>query len=97
MYLMQRVAPRPVILTAGQLLYLATRAGAEALGLEEETGNFEKGRAADLVNLKPPRGSVLAGALKRTENAEQVLAALFALGAVRAGGSGERARSPGGG
>jgi guanine deaminase len=79
MYLMQRVAPRPVILTAGQLLYLATRAGAEALGLEEETGNFEKGRAADLVNLKPPRGSVLAGALKRTENAEQVLAALFAL------------------
>jgi guanine deaminase len=79
MYLMQRVAPQPVILTAGQLLYLATRAGAEALGLEEETGNFEKGRAADLVYLRPPRGSVLAGALKRAENAEQVLAALFAL------------------
>jgi guanine deaminase len=79
MYLMQRVAPQPFILTAGQLLYLATRAGAEALGLEQETGNFEKDRAADLVYLEPPRGSVLAGALKRAENAEQVLAALFAL------------------
>jgi guanine deaminase len=79
MYLMQRVAPQPVILTAAQLLYLATRAGAEALGLEDETGDFEKGRAADLVYLKPPRGSVLAGVLKRTESAEQILGALFAL------------------
>jgi len=79
MYLMQRVAPQPVILTAGQLLYLATRAGAEALGLEDETGDFEKGRAADLVYIKPPRGSVLAGALKRVESSEQVLAALFTL------------------
>jgi guanine deaminase len=79
MYLMQRVAPQPFTLTAEHLLYLATRAGAEALGLEEETGDFEKGRAADLVYLKAPRGSVLEGALKRVESAEQVLAALFAL------------------
>jgi guanine deaminase len=79
MYLMQRVAPQPVTLTPGQLLYLATRAGAEALGLEEETGDFEKGRAADLVYLKPPDGGLLAGALQRAEDAERILAALFTL------------------
>ena len=79
MYLMQRVAPQPVAPTPGQLLYLATRAGAEALGLEEETGDFERGRAADLVYLKPPDGGVLAGALQRVEDTERILAALFTL------------------
>jgi guanine deaminase len=79
MYLMQRVAPQPVTLTPGQLLYLATRAGAEALGLENETGDFEKGREADLVFLKPPEGGVLAGVLERAEDSERVLAALFTL------------------
>ena len=37
------------------LLYLATRAGAEALGLDDETGDFSVGKAADLVYLQPAR------------------------------------------
>jgi guanine deaminase len=79
MYLMQRVAPQPVNLTPRQLLCLATRAGAEALGLGEEIGDFEKGKAADLVYLKPPENGVLAAALKRADDLERVLAALFTL------------------
>jgi guanine deaminase len=81
-YLMQRVAPRPITLSPAQMLYLATRAGAEALGIEDETGDFETGKAADFVYLRPPEGGVLAGVLKRLESAgapERVVAALFTL------------------
>jgi guanine deaminase len=79
MYLMQRVAPRPMTLTPAQLLFLATRAGAEALGLADETGDFAQGKAADFVYLEPPERSVLAGVLQRAQSEEQVLAALFTL------------------
>ena len=67
-YLMQRVAPQPITLSPAQMLYLATRAGAEALGIEDQTGDFETGKAADFVYLRPPEGSVLAGVLKRIED-----------------------------
>jgi guanine deaminase len=81
-YLMQRVASEPAILSPAQMLYLATRAGAEALGIADWTGDFENGKAADFVYLHPPEGSVLAGVLKRLESsgaAEQIVAALFTL------------------
>ena len=39
------------------LLYLATRAGAEALGLEGEAGDFGPGKSADFVYLRPPEGT----------------------------------------
>jgi guanine deaminase len=61
------------------MLYLATRAGAEALGMEDQTGDFERGKAADFVYLRPPEGSVLAGVLKGVESSERVIAALFTL------------------
>ena len=46
--LMQRLAPDPKLLSAAHLLYLITRAGAEALGLEKDIGDFRPGKAADL-------------------------------------------------
>jgi guanine deaminase len=78
-HLMQRVAPEPLTLSPAQMLYLATRAGAEALGIEDETGDFETGKAADFVYLRPPEGSVLAGVLKRLEDPDRIVAALFTL------------------
>ncbi len=78
-YLMQRVASQPVTLSPAQMLYLTTRAGAEALAIENETGDFAAGKAADFVYLCPATNSVLAGVLKRTETPDQILAALFTL------------------
>ena len=91
-YLMQRIAPAPMILVPPTMLYLATRAGAEALGMEHETGDFTAGKSADFVVIDPPAGSVLQARLKCTEAPDQVLAALFTLGGaesiseVRVGG-----------
>jgi guanine deaminase len=78
-YLLQRVAGEPMTLTPEQMLYLATRAGAEVLMLQNETGDFAVGKSADLVYLKPPGGSVLEGALKEAESAERILGALFTM------------------
>jgi guanine deaminase len=78
-YLLQRVAPEGALLDAAQMLYLATRAGAEALGLEEEIGDFQPGKAADLVYLRPPVDTPLAAVLERTETPEQALSAIFTL------------------
>jgi guanine deaminase len=78
-HLMQRVGPEPITLSPAQMLYLATRAGAEALGIQDETGDFETGKAADFVCLRPPEGSVLAGVLKRLEEPDRIVAALFTL------------------
>jgi len=79
-YLMQRVAPEPMTLTAAQMLWLATRAGAEALCLEEETGDFTVGKAADLVLFRPPAGSTLHAVLASLEDPERILGALLTLG-----------------
>jgi guanine deaminase len=78
-YLMQRLAPDPKVLDAARLLYMTTRAGAEALGLETDIGDFRVGKAADFVYLRPPSGSVLEAAVRRAEASAQSLAALFTL------------------
>jgi guanine deaminase len=78
-YLLQRVAPQPIILSPAQMLHLATRAGAEALAIEHETGDFKPGKTADFVYLRPVVDSPLAGVLKRAETADQIVAALFTL------------------
>ncbi len=78
-YSLQRLMPDGMLLTPAHMLYLATRAGAEALRLEAETGDFTVGKAADFVYLRPPRGSVLEGVLERAASSTQVLAALFTL------------------
>jgi len=92
-YLMQRVAPEPEVLPPSYLLYLATRAGAEALDLADVTGDFSPGKEADFVYLRAPERSVLATVLEGVEDASQALAALFTLAdhtsvrEVRAAGS----------
>ena len=79
-YLMQRLAPDPKMLDAARLLYLATRAGAEALGLERDIGDFQAGKSADFIHLRPPPGSVLEAAVLHAAEPMDALAALFTLG-----------------
>jgi guanine deaminase len=76
---MQRLAPDPMALDAPRLLYMSTRAGAEALGLETEIGDFLPGKAADFVYLRPADGSVLDAAVRHADSPEQALSSLFVL------------------
>jgi guanine deaminase len=78
-YLLQRLAPDGILLDAGHLLYLATLAGAEALSLGGETGDFTIGKSADFVYLRPPAGSALAAVLERQQSLQQMLSAIFTL------------------
>jgi guanine deaminase len=78
-YLLQRIAPDGMLLDAGHLLYLATLAGAEALSLGDETGDFSTGKSADFVYLRPPAESALAAVLEREQSPKQTLAAIFTL------------------
>jgi len=68
------------LLSPGHLLYLTTRAGAEALGLENEIGDFSAGKAADFVYLRPPEGSPLEAVVEQASDMDRILAALFTLG-----------------
>jgi len=81
-YMLQRLAqsPRESPLDAAQLLYLATRAGAEAIHLEDEVGDFTPGKSADFVYLRAPASSPLEAVIERAENMERILGALFTLG-----------------
>jgi guanine deaminase len=68
-----------VRLAPAHLLYLATSAGAQALGLGDEVGDLGAGKAADLVLISPPEGSTLAAVLRHSDSAEEVLGAVLAL------------------
>ena len=78
-YLLQRIAPDGVLLNSAQMLYLATRAGAEALGLDDMIGDFHEQKAANLVYLRPPANSPLATVVAQSDSPERVLEALFTL------------------
>lgn len=66
-------------LTPVELLYLATSAGAQALGLGDVVGDFGAGKSADFVVVRPPDGSALQAVLDRAEGPEAALGALFTL------------------
>ncbi len=78
-HLMQRVAAEPMVVSSEKMLYLATLAGAEALDMAEETGDFTVGKSADFVYLEAGPGSVLAGVLAVTEEPAKMLGAIFTL------------------
>lgn len=78
-YQVQRLHPQGFSLKAAHLLYLATRAGAEALGLQEEIGDLLPGKQADFLWLRPPEGSTLEALLEASPSLEASLGAVFAL------------------
>jgi guanine deaminase len=78
-YFLQRLMPDGMMLTPAQMLYLSTKAGAEVLGLGDETGDLSAGKSADLVYLRPPKGGPLEAVLRHTDSPERALAAVFAL------------------
>ena len=79
-YLMQRLANGSgAALSPAHLLYLVTRAGAEAIGLETEVGDFQPGKSADFVYLKAPAGSPLHAVAAHAGSAERLLASIFTL------------------
>ncbi len=78
-YVCQRLAPDGLQLTPAHLLYMATLAGAEAIGMEDEIGDFTVGKAADFVYWRAPLQSPLAAVLERQQSSEQVLASIFTL------------------
>ena len=69
-----------VPLTGAHLLYLATTAGARALGLDGQVGDLSAGKRFDALWLRPPAGSPLDVGLRHADGPEQALARAFALG-----------------
>lgn len=66
-------------LTPAHMLYLATRAGADALGLGDEVGDLSVGRQFDAVWVAPAAGTTLATVLPHAADADDALAKVFAL------------------
>jgi len=67
-------------LSPTQLLWLATRAGALALGLDDEVGDLSVGKQFDAVCLRPPAGTALNVGLRHCASDEEALGKVFALG-----------------
>jgi guanine deaminase len=67
------------MLCPAHLVYLATAAGARAIGLGEITGDLTAGKAADIVLVRPPRGSTLEIVLEDAPDWNAALGAIFTL------------------
>jgi guanine deaminase len=79
-YFMQQLSGEEGMpLTPAHLLYLATRAGARALGLDDRIGDFSIGKEFDAVWLRPAPRSPLAVNLKHAAHGHDALAKVFAL------------------
>jgi len=80
-FMQQLLQEEGLALTSAHLLYLATRAGADALGLDE-AGDLSVGRQFDAVWVRPPVGSTLDAALVHADGPDDALAKVFTLGGV---------------
>ncbi len=81
-FVQQLLGPEGVRLTPAHLLHLATRAGAQALGLGDEVGDLSVGRKFDAVWVRPTSGSTLDTVLRHAQSPDDALAKVFALGTV---------------
>ncbi|CCH79264.1 putative guanine deaminase [Nostocoides japonicum T1-X7] len=80
-YFLQRLlGEQGMPLTSTHLLWLATGAGARALGLAEEIGDLSVGKQLDAVWVTPEAGDPLAVGLANARCAEDALSKVFALG-----------------
>ena len=78
-FIQQMLGAGGLTLTPVHLLYLATRAGARALGLDDRVGDFAVGKDFDAVWLRPAEGSTLAVNLATPRDTIDALARVFAL------------------
>jgi guanine deaminase len=75
----QLLGPAGLCLSPVHLLYLATRAGALALGLDDRVGDFAVGKDFDAVWLRPADGSTLDVNLRHAGDTADALARIFTL------------------
>jgi guanine deaminase len=78
-YHVQMVREQGQMLGPGHLLWLATAAGARAIGLGDVCGDLRPGKAADFVLLRPGTGSTLAAVLDEAPDWDAALGAVFTL------------------
>ncbi len=78
-FMQQLLGADGVPLTPVHLLYLATRAGALALGLADRVGDFAPGKEFDAVWVRPAEGSTFSVNLAHAADSTDALARTFAL------------------
>ncbi len=78
-FMQQLLGEQGLALTPVHLLYLATRAGARALGISHRVGDFGVGKEFDAVWLRPPPRTALAVNLDNATDPIDALARVFAL------------------
>lgn len=81
-FVQQLLGPSGLALTSAHLLHLATRAGAQVLGLGDQVGDLSVGRQFDAVWVCPSAGSTLDTALTHAHDPEDALAKVFAMAGV---------------
>ena len=79
-FMQQLLGPDGVPLTAAHLLWLATSAGADALGLADTVGDLSVGKQFDAVWVLPQVGNPLDVGLGNAHSTLDALAKVFALG-----------------
>jgi guanine deaminase len=67
-------------ITPTQLYWLATLAGAQALGMDDRVGSLEKGKDADFLVINPDRHRLLSERFSRPQTAEEAVFSLAILG-----------------